>query len=298
MIESTRHGGTTISTGAGQPAQTPGGQLPFLPGLLAACLMIGHLSCGGITPMDPTGIAVWADDCSEIACAINKYDWDGRTFMNHETNQRYELAVFDENGARTRTVRSEQKSDGYESTVENLYFMKSKGYFLLEIMRLNCGGRVFDMVGLDGKTTRLHHVACESAVTNIDMAPSTDGTFIALVSFEWSAQKTTCNVTFFDSTGKNEIKKIDPFESSISYVSRWLSDSVLAIINPYGAQGGLIRKMGPFLAARDTAGSNCSSPQTSSSSYCPGKGSARFDGKNQTIVINPTVPAASAWCPP
>ncbi|MCX7727618.1 MAG: hypothetical protein N2053_12310, partial [Chitinispirillaceae bacterium] len=61
----------------------------------ATLLVFLFISCGTIEPSTPMGVAVWADDGSEIACAINRSDFDGRLFMNHEVNMRYDIAHFD-----------------------------------------------------------------------------------------------------------------------------------------------------------------------------------------------------------
>jgi hypothetical protein len=264
---------------------------------MLVCAIMAFLSCGSVTPMTPTGIAAWADDCSAMACAINKYDWDGRIAMDHETNQRCDLALFDEKGNRTQTLYSDRKSGGYESKIEDLYFMKSRGYLLTQTMRYNCGGKVFEKIGLDGKTVTLFQQSCDSLIDDVSMIPSPQGTYIALVSFKWNSSKPyNARITFFDSTGNIEIKKMEPFDVSYSPSARWLSDSIMAVFNPYGGGEGPITVLGPFMDRRDTTGQICEYPRTSSDSYCKEKGYVSFDGNTQTVKIVPTAPAYQNRC--
>ena len=146
-----------------------------LPWNILQCLLGAFafiLSCGSVEPLDPTGIAVWADDCSEIACAVNKADFDGGMFANHETNERYDLVLYDSEGNREGTILSNRKVDGFTSSVESIYYMKSRGYLLVETLMYNCGGRLYEKISLEGENSRLFHLDCEKITDKVKMVPS------------------------------------------------------------------------------------------------------------------------------
>jgi hypothetical protein len=250
---------------------------------------------GGIEPSDPNGIAVWADDCSEIACAINKEDWDGRLYMNHPTNERYDVALYDDKGTRLKTIVSERKIDGFESCVEEIYYIKTKGYILIKSLMYNCGGSRWERLSLDGKFTLLHHLSCDKALDKVKMLPSLNGTFIMMAYLSGSdiANK-NCEITFFDSTGKNVISQTEQFQTSSLPTIRWVTDSLLEIKNnSYSSQ---FKVVGPSSVVKDTTGSHCTYPLTSSSAYCSGKGYITFIGSSQSVNFSSTVPKYLDWC--
>jgi hypothetical protein len=142
---------------------------------------------GGIEPADPTGIAVWADDCSSIVCAVNNADFDGRPLMGHSTNERYDIILYDAAGKLQSTLVSGRQIDGYASSVEEIYHMKTRGYLLVKSLMYNCGGRRFEKIALNGTITRLDHVACDAAADNARMVPSPQGTYIARVRCPFSS---------------------------------------------------------------------------------------------------------------
>ncbi|HEX2957185.1 MAG TPA: hypothetical protein VHO70_10145 [Chitinispirillaceae bacterium] len=251
--------------------------------------------CGRVEPADPTGIAVWADDCSEIACAINKADWDGRLFMNHETNERYDVALYDDKGIHLKTIVSDRTIDGFASSVEEIYYMKTKGYILIKTLMYNCGGRRWERISSDGKITTMHHIACDNALDQVKMLSSPNGTFIIMALLSGSdVAKKNCEITFYDSTGTNVISKTEQFQTSSVPVIRWLTDSLLQIrSSSYSSQFKIV---GPSAVVRDSTGSQCDLPLTSSSAYCPGKGYITFIGSSQTINFSATVPQYLHWC--
>lgn len=145
-------------------------------------LSVIFFSCGQIESMAPTGLAVWADDGSEIACAINRYDYDGRLMMNHPVNEQCDLALYSVDGSYLRSLFTSRQIDGFTSSVEDIYFMKSKGYILIETLMYNGGGRRFEKVSLDGKITALYHTNVNTGEI-AKMIPSPRGSFIARVVF-------------------------------------------------------------------------------------------------------------------
>ncbi len=256
--------------------------------------MCMFVQCGGIETSDPSGIAVWADDCSEIACAINKADWDGRLFMNHETNERYDIALYNDKGSKIKTILSERTIDGFTSSVEEIYYMKTRGYILIKTLMYNCGGRRWERISLDGKITQLHHLSCDKALDEVKMLPSLHGTFIMMAYLSGSDYATkNCEITFFDSTGINQISKTEQFQTSSLPTIRWITDSLLQISSSSGDQ---IKIAGPSTVVRDTTGSHCDNPLTSSSAYCSGKGYITFAGSSQTINISSALPGYLDWC--
>jgi hypothetical protein len=255
------------------------------------------IHCGGVEPADPTGIAVWADDCSEIACAINKADWDGRLFMNHPTNEHYDIVLYNDKGVRLKTIVADRFVDGFTSCVEEIYYMKTKGYLLINTLMYNCGGRRWERISFDGTITPMHHLSCDNPLDQVKMLPSLNGTFIMMASLRGNGNDVStknCEITFFDSTGKNVISKTEQFQTSYMPVIRWATDSLLQIIGSSSASQYKI--VGPSTVLKDTTGAHCSSPLTSSSAYCPGKGYITFVGSSQTINFTSTVPRYLDWC--
>jgi hypothetical protein len=255
------------------------------------------ISCGGgIEPSDPTGLAVWGDDCSEIACAINKSEYDGRLFMNHPTNERYDVALYNDKGTRLKTIVSERKIDGFESCVEEIYYMKTRGYILIKSLMYNCGGRRWERLSLDGKFTLLQHLSCDKALDQVKMLPSLNGTFIMMAYLSGNDYvNKNCEITFFDSTGTNVISKTEQFQTSSAPTIRWVTDSLLQIIgSSYSSQYKLVRPNST--AVKDTTGPHCTNPFTSSSAYCSGKGYITFIGSSQSINFSPAVPQYLDWC--
>lgn len=263
--------------------------------LVTMCSMLAGGCGGGIEPADPNGIAVWADDCSEIACAINKADWDGRLFMNHTANERYDIALYSDKGTKIKTLVSERTVDGFASSVEEIYYMKTKGYILIKTLMYNCGGRRWECISLDGKITQILHLSCDNALDQVKMLPSLNGTFIMMANLTGSDMATkNCEITFFDSTGKNVISKTEQFQTSLMPTIRWATDSLLQIIgSSYSSQFKIV---GPSTVVKDTTGSHCSNPLTSSSAYCSSKGYITFVGSSQTINFSSAVPQYLDWC--
>lgn len=266
--------------------------------ILKIILVISYslfISCGsGVEPSDPTGLAVWADDCSEIACAINKSDYDGRLFMNHPTNERYDVALFNDKGTRLKTIVSERKIDGFESSAEEIYYVKTKGYILIKSLMYNCGGSRWERLSLDGKFTLLHHLSCDKALDQVKMLPSLNGTFI-MMAYRWGNDIATknCFINFYDSTGIHVIGQTEEFQTSSMPTIRWITDSLLQVSSSYSST---IKIVGPFIAEIDTSGSHCTNPLTSSSAYCSGKGYITFIGSSQSINFSPAVPKYLDWC--
>lgn len=104
----------------------------FIQVFIGTVYLISMISgCSRISESDPTGFGRWSDDCSGIALAVNKADWDGGLFMNHETNERCDLYICDTNGKVIRTVFTERKVDGAPSSIDSLVYDKMDGYITL-----------------------------------------------------------------------------------------------------------------------------------------------------------------------
>jgi hypothetical protein len=99
--------------------------------IYSVCTLFIFVNCGGIEPDDPTGFGTWADDCSGIAVALNRQDWDSRPLMDHETNMRSDLYLCDTNGVILETLFTERKVDGGESSIDSLEYYKSYGYIIV-----------------------------------------------------------------------------------------------------------------------------------------------------------------------
>lgn len=82
------------------------------------------VNCGRNEPITPSGIAVWADDGSEIACAINRDDYDGRAMVNNYSNERCNLSIYSKDGTFRRSLFRNRQIDGFTSWIYDIYFMK------------------------------------------------------------------------------------------------------------------------------------------------------------------------------
>ncbi|NLE02142.1 MAG: hypothetical protein GX640_19960 [Fibrobacter sp.] len=243
--------------------------------------------------MSPTGLAVWADDGSEIACAINQYDYDGRFLMNHPVNERYDLALYSVDGSYNRSLFTNRQIDGFTSSVESIYFMKSRGYILLETLMYNSGGRRFDKVSLDGKITPLYHVDI-NVNEIVKMIPSPKGSFIARVICGGELYS-RCRITFLDSSGLSEVATVNEFTGNSNWPMRWQSDSIFSLIEN-STYPKTLKIVGPALEMQTSDATPCRFPVTSSSAWNPEKGYIAFKGNTESIVFTDTVPGYLDAC--
>jgi len=88
-------------------------------------------NCSVINPADPSGFGQWDTDCGGIAVVVNQKDWDSGLFMNHETNQRYDLHLCDTSGNIIRTIFSGRTIDGSEASADSIEYNINKGYIVV-----------------------------------------------------------------------------------------------------------------------------------------------------------------------
>ena len=249
------------------------------------------LFCSNNQPVPPTGMPVWADDGSEIACAVNREMFDAGLFMNHETEQKYDLVLYNDQGEKVKTILSGRMVDGYTSSVEEIYYMKTRGYLLVKTLMYNSGGQLYEKIDLDGKSTRLFHLPCEAITDKVIMVPSPAGTFIAKAYLKNSGPDYRCRVTFLDSTGTTPVDSTDEFTVSYTNDMRWRSDSVLELIS-----GSSMKVIGRSMEVRDSSGAFCTMPATSSSAFREGKGYIAFNGGDESITFADAPPVFLKWC--
>ena len=245
--------------------------------------------CTGIEPLEPTGIAVWADDCSEIACAINRSDFDGSLFINHATNERYDLIICDSKGERLRTVLSNRgRESGFDYwEVNALFYMKSQGYILLKSQVSGSPSSLFELISMDNEIREIYRIEDGNLYDECFMIPSPKGTIFVRMLKDWNSNNSyQCSLVFLDSTGLNETNSIDPFSCTKTVNLCWMNDTIIAVnISPpsflnikYFTTSGEITEYDPALT--------CECLPTSSSEYCNGHGYVSFNGKTEKIEIN------------
>jgi hypothetical protein len=264
------------------------------------------LSCGSrIDTVLTDGIAVWADDCSSIACTVNKFDLPGPNANNHNGyNERSDIALYGPDGSLLKTIAADKKIDGYKSRITDIYYMKTRGYLLVKTNLIYGRAIRFEKITEDGGATRLYHFGEENPVERLPlpteedewlrMIPSPRGTYIVRAHRTASApgslpsQKTTCAVTFLDSTGLHEVGSEIRLRMADLHKVRWESDSILEVCST--TQRFLL---GPSSAPVSSSYSTslCLDFATSSSSYCPKTGrEVSFDEDSKTLKIEPLSP--------
>jgi hypothetical protein len=248
--------------------------------ILSTALM---LQCGaGIEPQDPVGIAVWSDDRSEIACAINKSDYDSRIFKDHPTNERYDLVIYDSVGNPIKTIFSDRHRKDGTGAVASLFYMKTKGYILMKTSGL------IEMISLSGNVVPLCSWTCLKDTSGIEFIPSPSGTIVAkLISYTFfrnSDYQKKCQIVILDSTMTKELKKTNMFDSPEYSTVKWVGDSLIEVSQPYNNKFKIIRM---DMTISDGNGSHCREPLTSSSPFSSEKGHVFFDSKSSTLKIEP-----------
>lgn len=242
-----------------------------------------YLNCGvGIEPQDPEGIAVWSDDHSEIACAINKSDYDNRLFMDHPTNERYDVVIYDSIGNQIKTIFSDRHTKDKIGTVLNFFYMKTRGYMLLKTSGL------IEKVSLSGNTVSLCSWTCLTDTSDIQFIPSPSGSIVAkLISFSYlrnSVYQKKCQIVILDSTMTIEVKKTKQFDSPEYSTAKWVGDSLIEVSQPYHNQ---FKTISMDMTITDNNEVHCREPFTSSSPFSSERGHVFFDGKSSTLKIEP-----------
>lgn len=131
---------------------------------------------------------------------------------------RYDIAIFDTNGNKIKTIISECKPDRYEASVEEIYYMKSKGYIILKVLRYNGGGKTVEKIMLnDYSKERLFYLPVDNFTDDISFIPSPKGTFIAFIYSNYrnnSENKYNVKITFLDSIAEDTISKVPEINMS------------------------------------------------------------------------------------
>jgi hypothetical protein len=272
----------------------------FFPAFIPLLILL--LSCGSkVDTKIQYGLAVWADDCGSIACATNKFDLPDPGGSNaNGYNERSDIALYSPEGALLKTVAADRKIDNYKSEITDIYYMKTRGYLLVKTKLIYGRAIRFEKITEDGAATRLYHFGEEKPVEKISplgeeeewlkMIPSPRGTYIVRAHRVPSdpgslpAEKTTCALTFLDSSGLHEAGSGVNLKMADLQKVRWESDSILEVCSSTQRF-----RVGPGRAPVSSSYSTslCLDFPTSSSMYCPATGrQVVFDDESKTLKIS------------
>src|SRR5665647_1871787 len=106
-------------------------KLIFICNYVLVVLTIFLFQCSNIQSSDPTGFGVWDNNCNGIAVAVNQRDYDSGLFMNHSTNERYDLHLCDTSGKITRTLFTSRSVGGNLSSIDSLDYDIKQGYIVV-----------------------------------------------------------------------------------------------------------------------------------------------------------------------
>ena len=125
---------------------------------LSASLILIHCT-GSITSGDPTGFGVWTEDCRSIGVAVNQADFDGRMFMNHETNQRCDLHLCDSTGKIIKTLFSSRYADDHPTRIDSIAFSTGQDTLIFWSLLYGTGTVKKEKISLsDGTITELETI--------------------------------------------------------------------------------------------------------------------------------------------
>lgn len=255
------------------------------------------------TPCDPEGIPVWADDGSEIACAVNKSVWYSSITSNHEGDFKYDINLCDSSGQSYKKIITARKIDGYESKVLNLYYMKTSEYLIIKSQMYGSGGKIIEKYDLNGTNLVLCLWDREgnilSDTLNVEIIPSFSGN-ILLKSFcikqssntNYGYESYRYIVKFLDAEHLAQIGSTQIFDFKENPIIRWVSDSTVIYIDKRSLDSGLFvtKLVSPFKTLSDAKKPRYYYPATSSSIYYPDKGFLSWDEKSKEIEFNKNIP--------
>jgi hypothetical protein len=149
---------------------------------VALSLFVGACT---VTQKDKVSVAVWADDGSEQAYMVVKWEELTRTLVYKETERRdyrYQLFVQDPDGSDRRALFSTRSGHGAPS----LYFMKSQGYLVygktIPTATEGLSAMQFQRLSLAGdEQAIMASTAAWQPCGAFDAIPSPDGEVIAVV---------------------------------------------------------------------------------------------------------------------
>lgn len=261
--------------------------IPYISYIWLSCKSISSIS-----PTEPRGLPVWSDDGSEIACAINRSDWNSGIMSNHEENWRYDINIYDSTGVINNIIYSDRHVDGYDAEVTKLFYMKKSGYLIIESNLYGGGGHVIEKYSLNGKNTALSVWRREkyysSDIVDVEIIPSISGQILLKSVYKYINNTYLCSyeVQFLDSENYEIVGEARSFEFLEHVNIRWVNDSCVQYIN---ANAVYAKALGPFMPINNIAKPQYFYPATSSSIYNPRRGFLLWDGKSEKILFSNTI---------
>lgn len=237
--------------------------IPYISYIWLSCKSISSIS-----PTEPRGLPVWSDDGSEIACAINRSDWNSGIMSNHEENWRYDINIYDSTGVINNIIYSDRHVDGYDAEVTKLFYMKKSGYLIIESNLYGGGGHVIEKYSLNGKNTALSVWRREkyysSDIVDVEIIPSISGQILLKSVYKYINNTYLCSyeVQFLDSENYEIVGEARSFEFLEHVNIRWVNDSCVQYIN---ANAVYAKALGPFMPINNIAKPQYFYPATSSS---------------------------------
>lgn len=260
----------------------------FFLGFISGCATLSPQ--GEWKAVEQNNKVVWADDGSEVAIAVLRYEerepglGEGTTEKRHFTHQVYLQTP--NHSDRKELTKSRELQNG------NLYYMKSSGFLLVELILEN-GLRRFDKVDLEGnwitlieETSNKQYQSCESQDSKetapvkrvyYNIIPSPDGKLLAHI-YSPECGKITVQFEYANNSHYIDSHTLDMDQL---YIPTWHPDGYIILA---GSEGKTAWKVGiqdsPVLIPYP----RCTFPETTSSVVSSAGTMIYFDESGKLIT--------------
>jgi hypothetical protein len=274
---------------------------------MSALILLVLSGCsGGIKESDWTAVekndlVVWADDGSEVAIVVSHHEERNHEGKVEKRNLKHQIFAQNLDGSHRRSISEER-----DYRVHSLYFMKSAGYLIVEVV-LETGLRRFDRMALNGTSVPIFeemqadaYRPCESGESDKEseqntlaqvehsVIPSPNGSQLAHI---YSLECGKVIVQFEHALTSDYIDR-QIVEVTQSVMPMWYPEGYVILASNDGATAW---KVAVQEVSQLTVYPHCTSPRTASSDVSLQGQKVYFEGDNNEKVVTEIVGIEKAF---